>query len=55
MIRTDTGELVYQTSEGSLVKKDYPVLVFRSGNYLYFRDPSGNLVMKVFADQYSGE
>lgn len=54
-IRIDTGDIAYQTLEGSLVETDHPVLVFKSGNYLYFRDPDGNLVMKVFADRYVGE
>ncbi|MDO5133498.1 MAG: substrate-binding domain-containing protein [Eubacteriales bacterium] len=53
IFRTDTGELTYQSSEDSLVVKDYPVLVFRSGSCLNFRDPNGDLVMKIFADLIS--
>ena len=55
VIETDTGKLTYQSEEDSLAAKDYPVLVFRSGNWLNFRDPNGNLVMKIFADQNSGD
>ena len=55
VIQTDTGEVTYQSSEDSLRAKDGPVLVFRSGNWLNFRDPNGNLVMRIFADQNSGD
>ena len=55
IIRTDTGEVTYQSSEDYLVAKDYPVLVFQSGSWLNFRDPNGNLVMKCFADQNGGD
>lgn len=55
VIQTDTGKVTYQSSEDSLRAKDGPVLVFRSGNWLNFRDPDGNLVMKIFADQNSGD
>ena len=55
VIQTDTGKVTYQSSEDSLREKDGPVLVFRSGNWLNFRDPDGNLVMKIFADQNSGD
>ena len=55
VIQTDTGEVTYQSSEDSLRAKDGPVLVFRSSNWLNFRDPNGNLVMRIFADQNSGD
>ena len=55
VIQTDTGEVTYQSSEDSLRAKDGPVLVFRSGNWLNFRDPYGRLVMKALADQNSGD
>jgi hypothetical protein len=51
VFQTDTGRLTYQSSEDYLVLKDYPVLVFRSGNWLNFRDPDGRLVMKAFSDR----
>ena len=47
VIQTDTGELTYQSSEDTLVARDFPVLVFRDGSWLNFRDPNGNLVMKI--------
>ena len=55
VIQTDTGELTYQSSEDTLVARDFPVLVFRDGSWLNFRDPNGNLVMKIFAHQNSGD
>ena len=55
VFQTDTGELTYQSSEEALMAKDYPVLVFRSGNWLNFRDPDGGLVMKAFDDRNGGD
>ena len=55
IIRTDTGEVTYQSSEDYLAAKADPVLVFRSGNWLNFRDPNGGLVMRVFADRNDGD
>ena len=55
VFQTDTGELTYQSSEDTLVARDFPVLVFRNGSWLNFRDPNGNLVMKIFAHQNSGD
>ena len=52
VFQTDTGELTY---EDTLVARDFPVLVFRDGSWLNFRDPNGNLVMKIFAHQNSGD
>ena len=51
VFQTDTGRLTYQSSEDYLVVKDYPVMVFRSGNWLNFRNPDGRLVMKAFSDR----
>ena len=53
--RTDTGELIYQTSAETLAEKEEPVMAFRSGNRVYFRDPNGGLVMKIFDGQNSGD
>ena len=55
VFQTDTGKLTYQSSEDTLVARDFPVLVFRDGSWLNFRDPNGNLVMKIFAHQNSGD
>ena len=53
--RTDTGELIYQTSAETLVEKEESVMAFRSGNRVYFRDPNGGLVMKIFDGQSKGD
>ena len=55
VIQTDTGKVTYQSSKEYLETMDGPVLVFRSGSWLNFRDPYGRLVMKVLADQNSGD
>ena len=55
VFQTDTGELTYQSSEDSLAAESCPVLVFRSGNWLNFRDPDGRLVMKAFSDRNGGD